>query len=242
MTYLEFHLAFTIPPLVVLALLQGRTREPWWPLGLLVVIAFAYTTPWDNYLVANEVWTYPPDRVWATVGYVPVEEYAFFVIETLLVGLLVRLLQARWPVEAQPAPTLGVRAAGAAGFGLLAIGGAALVARGGHGLYLGLIVAWAFPVLAGMWWLGGHLIWARRGLVAGAVVPASLYFWVIDRVAIADGIWDITDATRTGLEAWGLPVEEALFFTVTALLVAQGLVMLERAPGAGASRPGAPSP
>ncbi len=230
-TYLQFHLAFTVPPLVALALFQGRTREPWGPLALLVGVAFVYTTPWDNYLVAREVWTYPPDRVLATVGYVPVEEYAFFVIETLIVGLWTRLLQARWPVRSQPEATLGVRAAGASAFGVLALAGAATVAAGGHGLYVGLIVAWAFPVLAGMWWLGGHLIWARRRLVAWAVVPVTLYLWVADWYAIRVGIWDITDATRTGWEILGLPVEEALFFLVTALLVAQGLVMLERVRG-----------
>ena len=232
MTYFQFHLAFTVPPLVALALLQGRTREPWRPLALLVGAAFVYTTPWDNYLVAREIWTYPPDRVLATIGYVPVEEYAFFVIETVIVGLWTRLLQARWPVRHQPEATLGVRAIGASVFGLLALGGGVLLARGGQGLYLGLIVAWAFPVLAGMWWLGGHLIWARRRLVTWAVVPASVYFWIADRYAIHAGIWDITDATRTGGELLGLPVEEALFFGVTALLVAQGLVMLERVPEA----------
>ncbi|WP_420455993.1 lycopene cyclase domain-containing protein [Rubrivirga sp.] len=228
MTYLQFHLAFTLPPLVGLALLQGRTREPWGPLALLVGVAFVYTTPWDNYLVAREVWTYPPDAVLATVGHVPVEEYAFFVIQTLITGLWVRLLQARWPVASQPPPDLRVRAAGASTFGVLALLGVVCVVTGGHWLYLGLIVAWACPVLAGMWWLGGHLIWARRRLVAWAVVPVTLYLWVADRIAIGLGIWDITDATRTGWEIAGLPVEEALFFLVTNLLVAQGLVMLEK--------------
>ena len=227
MTYLEFHLAFIVPPLVLLGVLQRRTREPWWPLLALVAIAFVYTTPWDNYLVARSVWTYPPERVLARIGWVPVEEYAFFVLQTVLAGFVVRLLQARWP--ASPAPDAPVaRRVGAALFALLAVGGAALVWRGGHGLYLGLIVAWAAPVLAGMWWLGGHLILARRRVVAWAVGPLSVYLWIADRVAIGQGIWDITDATRTGWELVGLPVEEALFFVVTNLMVAQGLVMLER--------------
>ncbi len=75
LTYLQFHLVFTLPLLLALALLQGRTRQPWWPLVALVVIAFVYTTPWDNLLVAWNVWSYPPDRVLARIGYVPVEEY-----------------------------------------------------------------------------------------------------------------------------------------------------------------------
>ena len=229
MTYLQFHLAFTVPVVLVLAVLQGRTREPWWPLWLLVGIAFVYTTPWDNWLVANEIWTYPPGAVLFEIGYVPVEEYAFFVIQTVMTGLTVRLLQARRPVTAQPDSTLAVRATGASVFGLLALGGAACLVGGGSWLYLGLIVAWAFPVLSGMWWLGGHLIWARRRLVAWAVLPMTLYLWVADWYAITQaGIWTITDATRTGAELFGLPVEEALFFLVTNLMVAQGLVMLER--------------
>ena len=228
LTYLQFHLAFTLPVLVALALLQRRTREPWWPLGVLVGVAFVYTTPWDNYLVARAIWTYPPEAVLATVGYVPVEEYAFFVIQTVITGLWTRLLQARWPVRVQPEADLRVRAIGASVFGVLALLGVACLVAAGHWLYLGLIVAWAFPVLAGMWWLGGHLIWARRRLVAWAVVPITLYLWVADRIAIGLGIWDITDATRTGWEILGLPVEETLFFLVTNLLVAQGLVMLER--------------
>lgn len=228
MTYLQFHFAFTLPPLVALALLQRGTRQPWWPLAALVGIAFVYTTPWDNYLVAREIWTYPPDAVLATVGWVPVEEYAFFVIQTLMAGLWTRILQKVWPAGPEPAPDLGVRATGAAGFGVLALAGAAMVAASGHWLYLGLIVAWAFPVLAGMWWLGGHLIWDRRRLIAAAVVPLSLYLWIADRIAIGLGIWDITDATRTGWEIIGLPVEEALFFVVTTLLVAQGMTMWEQ--------------
>ena len=211
----------------MLAVLQRRARGPWWPLALITGIAFVYTTPWDNYLVANQVWTYPPGRVLATIGYVPVEEYAFFVIETVIVGLLVRLLQTRWPADPAP-PNPAARVAGAALFLALTAAGVACLVAGGHWLYLGLILAWACPILALMWGIGGQIIWARRRLVAWAVVPSSLYFWAIDRFAIWDGIWDITDATRTGWELVGLPVEEALFFVATSLLVAQGLVMLER--------------
>ena len=219
-----------------MALLQGRTRAPWWPLGLLVAIAFVYTTPWDNYLVAREVWTYPPGRVLATIGYVPVEEYAFFVIQTVMAGLWLRLFQARWP-EVPPPAERGVRWPGVALFAALTAVGATMVIAAGHWLYLGLILAWACPVLVLMWAVGGELIWARRRLVAATVVPVSLYLWVADWFAITqENIWTITDATRTGWEVVELPVEEALFFVVTSLLVAQGLVMLERPVSAVVSR------
>ncbi|MEO0558689.1 MAG: lycopene cyclase domain-containing protein [Bacteroidota bacterium] len=229
MTYLQFHLVFTLPPLLALSLLQGRTRQPWWPLAALVAIAYVYTTPWDNLLVAWNIWSYPPDRVLARIGYVPVEEYAFFGIQTVMTGLWTRLLQARSPIDSHPDSTLGIRATGATVFLVLAILGAIMLVAGGSWLYMGLIVAWACPVLSGMWWLGGHLIWARRQLVAWAVIPTTLYLWAADWYAITQaGIWNITDATRTGWEIVGLPVEEALFFLVTNLLVVKGLVMWEK--------------
>ena len=202
-----------------------------------MAIAFAYTTPWDNYLVANEVWTYPPDAVWFTIGYVPIEEYAFFVLQTVLTGLWTRWLMARDPIASQPDSDVKTRATGATVFAVVSALGVACLAAGGQWLYLGLIVAWACPVLAGMWWIGGHLIWARRRLLALAVVPPTLYLWAADWYAITQaGIWTITDATRTGWELAGLPVEEALFFVVTNLLVAQGLILFEQVrTGAGAS-------
>lgn len=240
MTYLQFHLVFIVPPLVALALLQPRGVGRWWPLAALCGIAFVWTTPWDNYLVARGVWTYPPGRVLATIGYVPVEEYAFFLLQPVLTGLWYRILRGRLALP----PGDGARTphvVGAAAFGALTLLGAVLWAQGGHGLYLGLILAWACPVLAAMWGLDGARLAARWHVLAWTVAPPTLYLWVADRVAIGAGIWDITDATRTGWEIVGLPVEEALFFFVTNLLVAQGLAMLEpdMAPATLPARPAA---
>src|SRR5512135_3227079 len=56
-------------------------------LGVHVFLAVVYTTPWDNYLVATRVWYYNPARVTGvTLGWVPIEEYTFFVVQTLLTG------------------------------------------------------------------------------------------------------------------------------------------------------------
>lgn len=228
MTYLQFHAVFTAPVLVALWLLRPRPSPPWGPLLILIGIAFAYTTPWDNYLVAREVWTYPPDRVWATIGWVPVEEYAFFVIQTVMAGLFYRIVRARaFPHPAEVGPR-GQRLPGVVLFGVLSVVGWALVAMDGHGLYFGLILGWACPILTLMWGIGGELVWARRRLIAWTVIPVTLYLWIADRIAIGLEIWDITDATRTGWELVGLPVEEALFFVVTNLMVTQGLALLER--------------
>jgi lycopene cyclase domain-containing protein len=48
--------------------------------AILATVAFVWTTPWDNYLVKSGVWGYGNnDRVLYVIGFVPVEEYCFFI-------------------------------------------------------------------------------------------------------------------------------------------------------------------
>ena len=236
MTYLTFHLVFTVPPIVAMLV---SLRRPLAGVGgwraraaipLLTGVAFTYTTPWDNYLVAREVWWYGPERVLATVGHVPVEEYAFFVLQPILTGLFLfhalshapRILgAAKRPQSSRPAwwgAALWLACA-AAGAGVLA-------ASWDPGLYMGLIVTWAAPVLAGMWLYDGEMLWAmRRTLVVSVGIP-TVYLWVADATAIRLGIWTISPDYTVGLAPFGLPVEEATFFLMTNLLVVKGILLL----------------
>lgn len=230
MTYLQFHLAFILPPILALALVQPRplagvgARATWRALGLVGAIAFAYTAPWDNYLVWRGVWNYGRERVIGTVGYVPVEEYLFFLLQPILTGLFFFLVRARHPPDASPAPSW-LRRGGAAAWLVAAALGAGMLALGGRRLYLGLILAWAAPALAGMTWIGTDKLWAdRRAFITGLAVP-TFYLWAADRTAIALGIWDISDRYSLGFDPLGLPIEEAAFFLLTNWLCVQGLAM-----------------
>ncbi len=93
MTYPLFLLLFLAIPIAALAFaLRKDLRARWWliAVGLTILVALVYTTPWDNYLVATRVWSYAPARVWNIIlGYVPLEEYLFFVLQTILTGLIV---------------------------------------------------------------------------------------------------------------------------------------------------------
>lgn len=81
-------------------------------------------------------------------------------------------------------------------------------------------------MLAGQWAYGGHLLWrARRAWLLGTAVP-TVYLWVADRTAIALGIWGVSPEYTTGLRFFDLPVEEAVFFLMTNLMVVQGLLLL----------------
>ncbi|CAN5794212.1 lycopene cyclase domain-containing protein [soil metagenome] len=235
MTYLQFHLLFIFPPLLLLLLLQpwrGRGRGAWKFLPLLAILAFIYTTPWDNYLVWRGVWGYGPERVIAIIGYVPVEEYLFFILQPLLTGLWLYLMlgSAKKAPQDVSGTATRIRISGALMYLALAAAGAVMLTTE-RGTYLGLILAWACPVLAAQWAYAGHRVVERlRASVLGVAVP-TLYLWVADAVAIRLGIWDITPRFTFGLRPFGLPIEEAVFFLVTNVLVVQGLILFLYPPG-----------
>lgn len=233
MSYLTFLLVWIVPVIAVLLLMRraplagvGGARARW-AIPLTCGIAFVWTTPWDNYLVWRGVWGYGGGRVIGTVGYVPVEEYAFFVLQPIMTGLLLyRLLERSDAPSALPRKPSLVRYAGWAITVLISLYGAVLLARPAlDGTYMGLILAWAMPVVGGLWLYGGPHFWAWRRPLLGALVPATLYLWVADRFAISRGIWDIDNTLSFNLDPLGLPVEEAVFFLVTNVLALLGTML-----------------
>lgn len=230
MSYLAFLSVFIAPPLLLLAWSQRRRpraihpRAPWF-LAAISAIALVYTTPWDNYLVWRGIWNYGPDRVVGTIGYVPVEEYLFFVLQPLLTGLW---LCALLPARAASSSSLS-RWAGALFYGAATALGVVLLGRT-EGTYLGLILAWAAPVLALQWAYAGREIWARRRAFLVAVAVPTLYLWMADAFAISRGIWRISEAHTLGPSVGVLPLEEAVFFLVTNLLVVQGMLLFLHPP------------
>jgi hypothetical protein len=233
LTYLGFHALFVVPPLVLLAatrpfadLPDARRRSAAVGLAAMVVIAVSYTTPWDSYLVQRGVWTYGDGVVALRFHAVPLGEYLFFVLQTLLTGLWLYVYGFD-PTAREGDFARRPRALGAAvclGTGVV---GALLVLGTERGFYLGAILVWACPVLALQWAVGGgYLVRTWRRWVVAVGVP-TLYLCTIDAVAIRLGLWTITPATSTGVSLLGLPVEEAVFFLVTNLLLVYGLVLFE---------------
>jgi lycopene beta-cyclase len=97
-SYGQFLLVFLVVPIVVLAFLLRRHLTVRYARTVLTLalIAFAYTTPWDNWIIALGVWGYDPALVWGIViGWVPLEEYLFFLLQPMLGGLIVLALLTR---------------------------------------------------------------------------------------------------------------------------------------------------
>jgi lycopene beta-cyclase len=110
MTYARFLGLFVVLPILWLMFRYRRTLSlrGLAPMGLLLVVVYVATTPWDNLAVKWGLWGFEPERIWGLkLGYLPLEEYLFFGLQTLLVGLwaaerLRRVLEAPAPEKKEP--------------------------------------------------------------------------------------------------------------------------------------------
>jgi lycopene beta-cyclase len=225
MTYLGFLALFLGVPILVLGALARRRlteRRAWMAMAALSLIAILYTTPWDNHLVAMGVWGYDPQRVLGiTLGWVPLEEYLFFVLQPILVCL--------WAMVEGPKPPPPETAGGKGRWGLLLAMAALEIGTLGvwisglqQGAYLSRIMAWGLPPLALQVAVGGDRLWAAREVLARRWAGPTLWLWLADGIAIQAGIWFIRPEFTVGLGLAGLPLEEMVFFALTNLLVASG--------------------
>jgi lycopene beta-cyclase len=89
LTYARFLGIFLCVPLLATLLIAprvfsaGRHRA----LVALLVIVYVATSPWDNAAVAMGFWEFEDTRNWGiTLGYLPLEEYLFFGLQTVLVA------------------------------------------------------------------------------------------------------------------------------------------------------------
>jgi lycopene cyclase domain-containing protein len=249
MSYLQFLTTFLLPPACILGawvVFSSHRRnlpEAQIPLRLglgavflHVVIAVLYTTPWDNYLVATRVWWYDPDLVTGvTLGWVPLEEYIFFVLQTLTVGLWVLLLTGHFVGGRKRVATPNNRAnvsplrivAPVSVMTIWIIAAAVLVKGWAPGTYLALELVWALPPIALQLAYGADILWRNRRMVLLAIVPFTLYLSFADTMAIRSGTWTINPERSVGLLLDRiLPVEEVVFFLLTSTLVVFGVTLV----------------
>ena len=227
MKYLVFHLVFTLPLFGVLTLLCLRKEvfEDGYPplgVGVVTVIALVYTTPWDSYMIKSGVWRYGDGVVTARLVEVPLGEYMFFVVQPLIAGFWLYVVLRSTEGRSAGAWTTRWMLA-AAGIGVAAVGW--WLTRSEPTFYIGMILVWAGPPLALQWAYGGHYLVRNARALAAGVVPPTVYLASVDRFAIENSLWIISERFTTGVGVLGLPVEEGAFFLVTNLLVVQGVML-----------------
>lgn len=234
MTYARFHLLFTLPWVVAGIVWQwetwrlpGHAGATW----ITLAIVYAFTCPWDNWAVARGIWGFPEGRYLLRIRHLPIEEYAFFGLQSLLVIAAEQGLENAVPTlpwhPARPGaiwPALVSLAWLAAGVGLWRWPG-----RHGRPAYAFHLLFWMVPILGLQFALAADVLVPRLpllGLVTGAV---GGYLTLADLAAVRWGLWHFDERQITGTKLAGvLPWEEAVFFLITSSLVANSFVMFRQ--------------
>jgi lycopene beta-cyclase len=258
MTYFGFLLRFLFIPILIFLFITlwdnknnkqipgfRNGRAVWVAIGIHILLAVIYTTPWDNYLVATGVWYYSPELVTGIVfGYVPIEEYTFFVVETILSGLWWWFLARRISLttstgsvhHSSPSPI------GTGGFlpnkKLIYVSACLIIVTwtiftylfffgDTKWTYLSITLFWALPAILPQLLFGADILWHYRKLVALSILIPGTYLSLMDIVALKETTWSISPAQTTGILFLGiLPLEEVVFFFITNILVTFGMTLL----------------
>jgi lycopene cyclase domain-containing protein len=243
MTYFGFLLRFLfIPILLFLAITIRDTKNSrqitgfknggavWIGIAIHILLAVLYTTPWDNYLVATGVWYYNPDLVTGIVlGYVPIEEYTFFILETFLAGLWWWFLARRLPsAQEEFKPNKSLVYGFTSVLILIWIIFTCLFFFGeAKWSYLSIILFWALPAMIMQVLFGADFLWHYRKLVLWGILVPGMYLSLMDIVALKNTTWSISPTQTTGILFFGiLPFEEVIFFFITNVLVTFGMTLL----------------
>jgi lycopene cyclase domain-containing protein len=243
MTYFGFLLRFLFIPIFVFLLItfwDSRKNKqiigfrnghaPWMAIGVHVLLAVIYTTPWDNYLVASGVWYYNPELVTGfVIGYVPVEEYTFFVVETILAGLWWWFLARRLsPLQREFKPNKLLVYLSVCVLVLIWSIFTYLFFSDTEPLtYLSIIFFWALPAVLPQLLFGADILWHYRKLVVLGILIPGTYLSLMDILALKDTTWSISSDQTTGVLFFGiLPIEEVVFFFITSMLVTFGMTLL----------------
>lgn len=243
MTYFDFLLRFVLTPIILFLAIAWwdekrgsqipnfrNGRAVWTAIGVHILLAVVYTTPWDNYLVATGVWYYNPKLVTGIViGYVPIEEYTFFVVETILAGLWWWFLARRSSLPATEFKSNKT---------LIYVSTCVLVSvwliftylfffGAPKWTYLGITLFWALPAILPQLLFGADILWHYRKLVFWAIMVPGTYLSLMDIVALKETTWSISPTQTTGILFFGiLPLEEVVFFFITSVLVTFGMTLL----------------
>jgi putative membrane protein len=197
---------------------------------ILTIIALLYTTPWDNFLVANKIWYYDTNKVIGIlIGYVPIEEYTFFVLQTFLVSVFTftfsRTLYLNSTDERERKDIRVIST-----FFLFLIWITAIlsyISQINALVYMNLILIWALPPIILQLMYGADILWEKKLPLISFILISTAYLSIVDALAISANIWTISLKTSTGILIGGiLPIEEMVFFLVTNVLIIFGLTLI----------------
>lgn len=237
LTYMEVHLYYTLPPTIILYLLMRPLLGSFDKIKLISIsiLAVLYTTPWDNYIIYHKAWWYRKDAVIGTIGYVPIEEYLFFIIQTIFTTLWASFCS-RWTLNSLYLKNTNRTQFYVIRYSMISIMAIAMYIGWTNAIpatktfYMGSIVWWIMFVVIALWFLSGPYVCKRYKATLISVIVPSAYLCYVDVIALRARVWHINEATS--LEIFlinDLPLEEIVFFFLTNILVAIGSHAFDKA-------------
>jgi lycopene cyclase domain-containing protein len=94
------------------------------------------------------------------------------------------------------------------------------------GTYLAITLSWALPAIAPQLAFGADILWHYRRLLGTVILTGAGYLSAMDAIAIEAGTWTIAASQSTGILIGNLPIEEAVFFLITVVLISFGITLL----------------
>jgi 15-cis-phytoene synthase/lycopene beta-cyclase len=238
LTYIDVHLIYTLPVIATLSLITWPfvSRLELFKIIFVCAMAFIYTTPWDNYIIFHNAWMYKPENILSVIGYVPVEEYMFFVIQTVMTSLWA-LICTRWSPSCfnfnyNKNSYRLIRWIPISLLVITAVQGWNMAVPGKHTFYLGCILWWSCPVIIFLWFGAGNYFVKKSTSTAIAVIVPTLYLCWVDQIALKNNVWHINEKTSLNIFlAEDLPFEECLFFLITNVIIVLGSMAFDKSYG-----------
>lgn len=234
MTYRGFHYRVTVPLLCACLAIwhaTGVSLAGGISTAILCVIVVAFTYPWDSWAVRRGIWDFPENRLLFRIGVLPIEEIAFFLLQTLQVSFLTMALLDIVPTsegavfEVQQWSLVAVMVV------VLGVTGLHVATRSYRASRLFLryawhLLIWFLPLIGCQWIIGSHVLLPRLHIIVLASVLIGTLLSIADLWAVRRGIWYFDERQITGLKLYGvLPWEEVAFFYLTSVLVSQSIIL-----------------
>ena len=95
----------------------------------------------------------------------------------------------------------------------------------GAATYIVWLLGAVLPILGAQWVLLAPVMRPHARAIFGGAAIVGTYLSFADGLAIRDRVWEFSPELTLGVRVGPLPLEEALFFYLTALLVTQAMTL-----------------
>lgn len=239
-TYSDIQVTYMLPVIAVLAFITRPfiSRSEMFKMTVLSGLALIYTIPWFYFVIQNGALTYSTEKVLATVRLVPIEDCVFVVAHTVMTSLWT-LLCTWWSIH----PCLNfnhdktshqlIRWIPISTLSFLTVKGYRMMTIPGlNTFYLGSILCWACPAIILLWYGTGNYFVKRFKSYLIAIAAPTLFMCRVSQIVMNNNIRHVN--AQTSLNAFvaeHLPIEDALFFLVSNVIIVLAVSSFDKARG-----------